>query len=613
MTAYLAPQFDTQFFDGSNVAAGYKLYTYDSGTSTPKTTYTDQAATTPNTNPITLDAQGMCELWLGSGEYTLALYTGLIESGGALVKSWDDVGGSASPGDIATINSQISALTTTVAAVSTVANAATQSISDLEDDTDPAKGLALGGFGPTLTYPIGSPASEIKAGLVRRRGRSAPNANFNFVATRLFTVTRCDGVGEASIDRDIADSFQAQFGPTLGGATVWVAPTGSDANGGSNLGDAWLTIGKALGAVGFSYIIVMPGVYDLANFQYTDASSTLAKWIYAPYGGVTLRTPGDSVSAAAWAPNGTYANVYETTLVTANYVTRLLRTDVLDKYGEPVPLPKYSSLVDVNNSSFGWWYDSATKKLYVRFGVVNVNTSLKANLRAVYGPGGDAKMFFNSVNVLLDNLTIEGYVWAFKAAGQAAPNVYLRNCTLKYSVTHALLNEGGVMVHQGCRAHRPSGDGANYNTSAGATGLGLEINFRSEFAGDITTYGTSQTTSPQGTGPNKNGSSNHDGYVVRINGEHYDMFGPGIADTAGSYSWNLGTFVGYSDLQPFTSPGTPRYGFLSQGNHSWMDGCESTGNDYGFNSDSSADVQTFNCSGTQVITNSGTFTPYVPA
>ena len=87
--------YDNQFFDAGVPAAGYKLYTYDSGTTTPKTTYTDQAGTIPNTNPITLDADGMCELWLGSGEYTLALYTGLIGSGGALVNTWDDVAGAA--------------------------------------------------------------------------------------------------------------------------------------------------------------------------------------------------------------------------------------------------------------------------------------------------------------------------------------------------------------------------------------------------------------------------------------------------------------------------------------------------------------------------------------
>jgi len=88
--ATLAPFFAPQFFnDSGEFAAGYKLYTYDSGTTTPKVTYSDQAGTIPNTNPIVLDAAGKCSLWLGTGEYTLALKT----PADALVDSWDDVGG----------------------------------------------------------------------------------------------------------------------------------------------------------------------------------------------------------------------------------------------------------------------------------------------------------------------------------------------------------------------------------------------------------------------------------------------------------------------------------------------------------------------------------------
>lgn len=100
MTAYLAPTFDTQFFDGSTVAANYRLYTYASGTTTFKAVYTDQAGVTSHTYVsdgggglyIALDAAGRVagEMFLGSGEYTFTLKT----PAGALVKNWDDVGGS---------------------------------------------------------------------------------------------------------------------------------------------------------------------------------------------------------------------------------------------------------------------------------------------------------------------------------------------------------------------------------------------------------------------------------------------------------------------------------------------------------------------------------------
>ena len=90
----LPPQFDTQFFvisgDGSvRPAASYRLHTYESGTTTPKATFTTQAGDVANANPIILDSEGRCALWLGTGEYRLRLET----PAGALVKQWDDVAG----------------------------------------------------------------------------------------------------------------------------------------------------------------------------------------------------------------------------------------------------------------------------------------------------------------------------------------------------------------------------------------------------------------------------------------------------------------------------------------------------------------------------------------
>ena len=62
--AVLAPQPKAQFFyaNGTPLAGG-KVYTYAAGTTTPLATFTDASATTPNTNPVILDARGECNLW----------------------------------------------------------------------------------------------------------------------------------------------------------------------------------------------------------------------------------------------------------------------------------------------------------------------------------------------------------------------------------------------------------------------------------------------------------------------------------------------------------------------------------------------------------------------
>jgi microcystin-dependent protein len=92
MSATLPPFFNEQFFDvvaGVVVpAAGYKLYTYATGTTTNKTTYTDAAGLVPNANPITLDSAGRVTMFLGTGDYTFVLK---VSVGGATVKTWDSV------------------------------------------------------------------------------------------------------------------------------------------------------------------------------------------------------------------------------------------------------------------------------------------------------------------------------------------------------------------------------------------------------------------------------------------------------------------------------------------------------------------------------------------
>lgn len=65
------PKFVGRDATGIALAGGW-LYTYESGTTTPKAAYQDEALTTPHTNPIELDANGEAEVWL-DGEYTIVL------------------------------------------------------------------------------------------------------------------------------------------------------------------------------------------------------------------------------------------------------------------------------------------------------------------------------------------------------------------------------------------------------------------------------------------------------------------------------------------------------------------------------------------------------------
>lgn len=61
----MAPFLRQRYFDANgNPLAGGKLYSYQSGTTTPQATYTDSGGLTPNANPIILDANGEASVWL---------------------------------------------------------------------------------------------------------------------------------------------------------------------------------------------------------------------------------------------------------------------------------------------------------------------------------------------------------------------------------------------------------------------------------------------------------------------------------------------------------------------------------------------------------------------
>ena len=71
MTATLMPLLRAKFFDSSNnPLSGGKVYTYAAGTSTPKTSYTDYSAGTPNANPVILNSLGEADIWL-NGNYKI--------------------------------------------------------------------------------------------------------------------------------------------------------------------------------------------------------------------------------------------------------------------------------------------------------------------------------------------------------------------------------------------------------------------------------------------------------------------------------------------------------------------------------------------------------------
>lgn len=90
----LSPLFNatTQFDPTYAPLAGGQLFTYQAGSSTPLSTYTDNSGSVANTNPIILGTDGKLpnELWLQSG---YAYKFVLEDSTGNLVDTYDNIAG----------------------------------------------------------------------------------------------------------------------------------------------------------------------------------------------------------------------------------------------------------------------------------------------------------------------------------------------------------------------------------------------------------------------------------------------------------------------------------------------------------------------------------------
>lgn len=72
--AVLTPAPKMQFFDiNGEPLVGGKVYTYEAGTTTPLTSYTDSTGSYANPNPVILNARGEASIWLGANIYKFKL------------------------------------------------------------------------------------------------------------------------------------------------------------------------------------------------------------------------------------------------------------------------------------------------------------------------------------------------------------------------------------------------------------------------------------------------------------------------------------------------------------------------------------------------------------
>ncbi|WP_341237842.1 hypothetical protein [uncultured Limnobacter sp.] len=384
--------------------------------------------------------------------------------------------------------------------------------------------------------------------------------------------TICQAPGKAQFSENVSKYARRVYSVFIGAGTIYVDPVnGLDTNSGSASSPV-KTISKAVRDLGPSLVLCLPGVYKPFDFRTTDLQGNKLKIVRA-VGPCTIEEDADDPNAATWTADGTYPNTYWMPLTPANKdILAVLDTSRLDEEGQPIPLAKYSSILDANASGLGWFHDTAADRLYIRYiGNANLNT-VKSRFKIVTGDAASRILVLGTKLLFEGDWQLSGVFFSpLQNAGvrpflfcEFDPSKYRPN--VRHTISHALDSLGADTYFQNAWMHRAKGDNFHYFDSEGVKVRGVEIDCRATYAGDIATELAAPNTS--------NGSSMHNtGDVLRINGEYRRNYGPDVVDTGTGESWNAGTESG-----PCTTSGNA-YGFYTTGPVMRLDTCSAFGQD----------------------------------
>lgn len=171
---------------------GYKLYTYEAGTTTPLTVYQNEAGTVPHANPIILDAIGQAEIFITqAAKFTLTDAEGNVQTGWPV----DNI-------DPTTVTAEEVAYTPSGSLTS-------DNVQEALDDVIEALDDVISDFNDVI--PVGSvltfPFSSIPSGFLECDGSAISRTTYS----DLFAVISDDyGSGDGSTTFNIPD-YRGQF------------------------------------------------------------------------------------------------------------------------------------------------------------------------------------------------------------------------------------------------------------------------------------------------------------------------------------------------------------------------------------------------------------------
>lgn len=332
-----------------------------------------------------------------------------------------------------------------------------------------------------------------------------PNNVFNQIGVKLLT----DG-------RTCLCDFDIESHKNTSRATHYFSPTGSNSNQGTEE-SPWKDLTSTLMTNSINNgdtLILKDGIYP-RFFQSSDAYSKSINIIAQNAGNVIINSASSNTYEYTKTNNYTY-----TYQVSRSAVKSVLYMFMEDTY---IPLKEKTSISDVDNTPFSFACISGVT-------YININgdapTNNKVFLNVQYGSLVKFQPNGEDCTIYMEGLKFIGGTNGGVICSNTSSNtvyLYANNCKFygafgdDYDAV-SLLGAYGYFVD--CECAFAKKDGFNYHSQNGMESVGFELRCRGYCNGI------------EGAFENCNGSTQHGGPIIRIDGIYHDNYGPNVADVA---------------------------------------------------------------------------------
>lgn len=280
----------------------------------------------------------------------------------------------------------------------------------------------------------------------------------------------------------------------------------------------------AAAALSPDVIVLAPGVYIEGEHagEYTIPASDI---LFVCDSGLASFVSVPPSMMPAWIESAEHPDVLESVIGGSPVVTLVADLDNRDEYGDPNCLFRTGSLSELLLADSGCFFDSNTRRLYVKRGMPGIPGErqlipCRVSIMGMSAPG--SRVMFKGIEF------IGGSAGACRGRGGDVDSVLVvEDCGFfgNYNADGFQIKDIGLSIAVNCRGSQCANDIANYHSLNGLAPHFIEINCR--WSGGLA----------DGTG---NGTTAHEDVVgFRLNVDIADCRGPGLADVDEARSFNV--------------------------------------------------------------------------